>query len=82
MTSFLGGLKGSINVDIKLDTKPDIKYFKVKTSTGEKVKLPIYTANDDISGEVRVEVKDTKKYEHLGIKCTLIGFLGIVCPRI
>lgn len=40
------------------------------------MKLPIYTANDDISGQVKVELKDTKKYEHLGIKCMLVGYLG------
>jgi hypothetical protein len=40
------------------------------------VKLPIYNKNDDISGTVNVQLKDTKKYEHLGIKCYLIGFLG------
>jgi vacuolar protein sorting-associated protein 26 len=44
-------------------------------SKGEKVKLPIYTANDDISGTITVQLKDTKKYEHLGIKCFLIGYL-------
>ena len=29
-----------------------------------------------MSGTVSVTLKDTKKYEHLGIKCYLIGFLG------
>lgn len=72
----MGGLKGSINVDITLDSKPNQQYFKVRSSKGEKVKLPIYTGNDDISGEVRVELKDTKKFEHLGIKCMLVGHLG------
>ena len=69
-------MKGSINVDIILDKKPDQKYFKVRTSNGDKIKLPIYTANDDISGEVKVELKDTNKYEHLGIKVMLVGYLG------
>lgn len=50
VTSFLSGLKGSINIDVILDKKPDQKYFKVRAPGGEKVKLPIYTANDDISG--------------------------------
>lgn len=54
MASFLGGLKGSINVDIFLDAKINQQYFKVKNNKGEKIKLPIYTANDDISGEVKV----------------------------
>lgn len=63
-------------MDIVLDAKIDQKYHKVRTQKGEKIKLPIYTANDDISGEVKVELKDTKKYEHLGVKIMLIGFLG------
>lgn len=29
-----------------------------------------------MSGTVTVSLKDTKKYEHLGIKCYLIGYLG------
>lgn len=37
--------------------------------------MPIYSDNDDISGIVKVELKDTKKYEHLGVKVTLIGYL-------
>lgn len=45
------------------------------------MKLPIYTANDDISGEVKVELKDTKKYEHLGIKCMLVGYLEIFSDK-
>lgn len=72
----MGGLKGSLEIDIILDQKPDRKHFKTKNEKGEKIKLPIYTANDDISGVVKVELKDTKKYEHLGIKIMLVGYLG------
>lgn len=71
----MGGLKGSLSIEIALDRKPEQKYFKVRGEKGEKVKLPIYTGNDDISGEVKVELKDTKKYEHLGVKVMLIGYL-------
>ena len=28
-----------------------------------------------MSGTVKVQLKDTKKLEHLGIKCYLVGFL-------
>jgi hypothetical protein len=72
----LGGLKGSANLEIKLDLRPSHPQFKVRSPKGEKFKLPVYTANDDISGEIKVELKDTKKFEHLGIKCMLIGYLG------
>jgi hypothetical protein len=49
-------------VEIILDPLPDQKYFKVKGPKGEKVKLPIYSGSDDISGTVMVELKDTKKF--------------------
>lgn len=75
ITSFLGGLKGSLQVSIILDPKPNQRFHKIRKGNGQKIKLPVYTANDDISGEVKVELKDTKKYEHLGIKCMLIGYL-------
>ena len=76
MTNFLGGLKGSANMEIFLDKKKDQKYFKVRPPKGEKYKLPVYSGKDDLTGVLKVELKDTKKYEHLGIKIMLIGYLG------
>lgn len=76
VTSFIGGLKGSVSIDVILDKKQDQKYFKVRPPKGEKYKLPIYSDNDDISGIVKVELKDTKKYEHLGVRVMLVGYLG------
>jgi hypothetical protein len=63
-----------VEVDIKFDLKENIKYHKIRSGK-EKIKLPVYNKNDDMSGTVSVSLKDTKKYEHLGIKCFLIGFL-------
>ena len=60
---------------MKFDLKEDIKYHKIRNGK-EKIKLPVYNKNDDMSGTVSVTLKDTKKYEHLGIKCFLVGFLG------
>jgi hypothetical protein len=34
ISNFLGGLKGSINVEIILDKKPDQQYHKIKTQGG------------------------------------------------
>ena len=62
VSEFLGGLKGSVSIDVILDKKANQQYFKVRPAKGEKVKLPIYSGNDDISGIVKVELKDTKKY--------------------
>lgn len=55
-------MKGSATIDVTLDKQQDQKYFKVRSSKGEKFKLPIYSGDDDISGIVKVELKDTKKY--------------------
>ncbi len=60
---------------MKFDLKEDIKYHKIRSGK-EKIKLPVYNKNDDMSGTVSVTLKDTKKYDHLGIKCFLVGFLG------
>ncbi len=65
-----------MEVDIKFDLKENVKYHKIRMGK-DKVKLPVYNKNDDMSGTVSVSLKDTKKYEHLGIKCFLIGYLGI-----
>ena len=64
-----------MEIEIKLDPKENQKYHKIRTGK-EKIKLPVYSKNDDISGTVTIQLKDTKKYEHLGIKCFLVGFLG------
>ncbi len=75
LSSFFGGLTGGVEIDIKFDPKENQKYHKIRNGK-EKVKLPVYNKNDDMSGSVTVTLKDTKKYEHLGIKCYLIGYLG------
>lgn len=75
LTSFFGGLTGGVEIDIKFDIKENQKYHKIRNGK-DKIKLPVYFKNDDMSGTVSVTLKDTKKYEHLGIKCYLIGYLG------
>jgi vacuolar protein sorting-associated protein 26 len=77
VTSFFGGLTGSVDIDIILDKKINQKIFKYRTKKGERIKLPVYEANDDITGIVQLSLKDTKKYEHLGLKISIIGYLGI-----
>lgn len=64
-----------MEVDIKFDPKENQKFHKIRNGK-EKVKLPVYNKNDDMSGTVSVNLKETKKFEHLGIKCYLIGYLG------
>lgn len=76
LSSFFGGLTGGVEIDIKFDLKENQKYHKIRNGK-DKIKLPVYNKNDDMSGTVSVSLKDTKKYEHLGIKCYLIGYLGI-----
>jgi hypothetical protein len=74
LSSFFGGLTGGVEIDIKFDLKENQKYHKIRNGK-DKTKLPVYFKNDDMSGTVSVSLKDTKKYEHLGIKCYLIGYL-------
>jgi len=76
LTSFFGGLTGGVEIDIDFDLKEHQTYHKIRLSKGEKIKLPVFTGNDDLSGTVNVSLKDTKKFEHLGIKCFLVGYLG------
>jgi vacuolar protein sorting-associated protein 26 len=35
--------------------------------------MPIYSGNDNITGNVDVKMDKCKKFEHLGIKLELIG---------
>lgn len=74
LSSFFGGLTGSVDIDINFDLKENQKYHKVRNGK-DKIKLPVYNKMDDMSGTVKVVLKDTKKLEHLGIKCFLVGYL-------
>jgi hypothetical protein len=60
ISSFFGGLTGSVDIDINFDLKENHKYHKVRNGK-EKIKLPVYNKNDDMSGTVKVQLKDTKK---------------------
>lgn len=70
------GFGGSLAIDILLDPTTRKKFWTTKDANKNKIKLPIYVGDDDISGSVTVKLQDTKKFEHLGIKIELIGHLG------
>lgn len=68
LTSFFGMFTGgSATIDILLNPNDRNKFLKVKLD-GKKHKLPVYSAADDISGVVVVEISGTKKYEHMGVR--------------
>lgn len=75
VTSFFG-FGGTVNIDVILDPTDRKKFWSIKDTNGKRVKLPIYVGEDDISGVVAVQLQDTKKFEHLGVKIELIGHLG------
>jgi vacuolar protein sorting-associated protein 26 len=64
----LFGFGGTVNIDVILDPTERKKFFTAKDRSNNAVKLPIYVGNDDISGVVALTLKDTKKFEHLGLK--------------
>jgi hypothetical protein len=47
---------------------------------GRYVNLPVYTGRDDISGRISLELKNSSRYEHFGLKVYLIGLLGAASP--
>lgn len=71
------GFGGSVELGVLLDPTDRRKFLKVKEK-GKSKKIPIYFGQDDISGVVTVEVKDTRKFEHLGLRIDLVGHLGII----
>ena len=64
----LFGFGSSVTLEVVLDSTPRNKFWKVKDANKNIVKLPIYTADDDISGTVTVKLDNNKKFEHLGIR--------------
>ena len=47
-------------MEIIFDKKENQKYHKIRSGK-EKIKLPVYNKNDDMSGTVKIQLKDTKK---------------------
>jgi len=60
ISSFFGGFTGSLEIDIIFDPKENQKHHKIRNGK-DKIKLPVYNKNDDMSGTVKVQLKDTKK---------------------
>lgn len=50
------GFGGSLNLDIVLDPTSRKKFWKTKNAQKQKVKLPIYSGDDDLSGVLIVEL--------------------------
>jgi hypothetical protein len=78
----LFGMGANATLEVVLDPTPRNKFWKVKDANKNIVKLPIYTADDDISGTVTVKLDNNKKFEHLGIRVELIGHLGTPSMRL
>lgn len=58
----LFGFGGTLNIDIILDPTTRKKFWTTKDQNKQKIKLPIYVGDDDISGVVAVNLEDTKKF--------------------
>lgn len=80
VTNFFEGLATNITttvaIGITLDCTSHGKITKVKRD-GDLMDLPVYSGSDEISGTIEVEIKNTNRYEHLGLKCYLVGLLCI-----
>jgi len=42
----------------------------------DKVVLPAYKDSDSISGTIAIDYSEGEKYDHLGLKVFLVGYLG------
>ncbi|ELP92012.1 vacuolar protein sorting-associated protein, putative [Entamoeba invadens IP1] len=60
-----------IQIDILLDNDHE-KAKMTKVVNKQKVDIPIYMRNEDVSGKVMVTLKD-KKFEHQGIRIDFVG---------
>jgi hypothetical protein len=68
-------MSGTVNLSISLDSTDHQKTSTFKVE-GNYVTLPAYTGKDDISGRIDLELKNSTRYEHFGLKVFLIGLLG------
>lgn len=75
MSLFGFGSSGA-NITIELDDLEKRKKTTVRPKGGEPFKLPVYTGDDDISGNIDIKIKG-KKLEHLGIRVELVGHIEV-----
>jgi hypothetical protein len=72
-------VQGSVKLTITLDSTEHQRTALAKVG-GRYVNLPVYTGRDDISGRISLELKNSSRYEHFGLKVYLIGLLGAASP--
>jgi len=77
----LNMLMGSAaDVIIELSDSDSRKKVEIKQDK-QKVKRPLYTEGETISGKVMINLKDNKKLEHNGIKVEFIGQIELFYDR-
>jgi vacuolar protein sorting-associated protein 26 len=74
------GLGSLCTVDFVFDNQDVRKNTLVQTEKGP-MKLLVYSSEEPIKGEIRMNVKPGKKIEHKGIKVELIGQIEVVYDR-
>mmetsp|Transcript_24708 Transcript_24708/g.21878 ORF Transcript_24708/g.21878 Transcript_24708/m.21878 type:complete len:198 (-) Transcript_24708:484-1077(-) len=67
-------LSSSASIDIAFDGVETRKHVTIKDREGNPQKLPLYHANEELTGEVQISV-GSNKLEHNGIKIELVGFI-------
>jgi vacuolar protein sorting-associated protein 26 len=72
---------GTASVDINIDPNVRKKTALFFDKARNKIKLPVYTGDDDISGVVEVKLQGTKRLEHLGIRIELVGHLEMYTDK-
>lgn len=71
--SLFGLVAGSATIEITFDNLDGRKNVPVKDKDGSIVKLPLFQGEDDISGKAEINIGNSKKLEHTGIRVELIG---------
>jgi len=69
----LFGIGSTPTIEIKIDGLESRKHITVKDKDGKSNKLPLFLAEDDISGNVEINIGKNKRLEHQGIRIEIVG---------
>ena len=63
-------------IDIRLADEESRKWVDIKNEEGSPERLPLYFDGETVAGQVLVNLKPGKKFEHQGIRIEFMGQIG------
>lgn len=74
--TFFETLTNPAVLDIRIDARPNMKFFRTKAGGKKNKRLPVFMGDDNISGMLDIKLPPDTEVEHFGVKVFLLGYLS------